>query len=202
MNGMNDVFEPMFQQLENNIPIKLPADEMQHLRGRMRQRLLPKGKYLLQEGDVCRYMGYMVSGAGRIYSIDNKGAEHTMGLYTEGDWVFDYESFFLQTESRYYIEMEEKSRVLLLSNSDRTGLPKTAPVVWEALRVMEQELHIASLRRLHASMSLSAAERYEELKHHRPVVIARFPQCTIASFLGITAETLSRIRRQGKACPC
>jgi CRP-like cAMP-binding protein len=189
-------FELLFAQLETKIREKLSVDDKQLLRSAMRQRIFLKRQCMLQEGDICAFMGFIVSGAGRVFSIDDRGFEHTLCLCIEGHWILDFESFHWQKPAAFYIEMLEASQLLLLQHGDFLGLQKTAPRVFEALRIIELERHIASWRRLHTSISLSASERYEEFKHNSPDFVSRFPQGMIASFLGITAETLSRIRRQ------
>ena len=190
-----DPYEQLFSRLTTTTTELIPDEEKALMRARLKQRLYPKRRYLLQEGEINKDMAFIVSGAARIFSIDEKGLEHTVDLHIESDWVLDIESYHLQTPSRFFIEILEKTTLLILAKSDFARLHKSAPAVWEALRATECRRQIASQNRLHASISLSAAERYAEFRKSSPAFIGRFPQSMIASFLGITAETLSRIRR-------
>lgn len=157
---------------------------------------LRRKQYLLQEGDVCKYYGFILSGAMRQYSVDNKGTEYVINLGLEESWVGDRESFFMLTPSRYNIDAWEDTDLLLITNEDFQRLLDTVPAVVTMVRVIDQRYYITTQRRLHSSIAYTARERYEELVNTQPELIQRFPQQMIASYLGISPETLSRIRRQ------
>jgi CRP/FNR family transcriptional regulator, anaerobic regulatory protein len=192
----NDGFELLFLQLESKVSKKLTTEEKLLIRGKMRQKVLRRRQYVLQEGNVCRSISFLIGGTGRLLSIDDKGLEHTLTLSVEGEWITDYESFHWQTSSKYYLEIMEKSKLLLLNHADYQHLTGVVPIVRDAMRLIELDHHIACLHRLHSAISLSAWERYDLLKRGRPDFVRRFPQATLASFLGISAETLCRVRRQ------
>ncbi|UPK68241.1 Crp/Fnr family transcriptional regulator [Chitinophaga filiformis] len=158
---------------------------------------LRRKQYLLQEGDVCKFYGFILKGAMRQYSVDAKGTEYVINLGLEESWVGDRESFFMLTPSRYNIDAWEDTDLLLITNEDFQRLLDTIPAVVTMVRVIDQRYHIATQRRLHSSIAYTARERYEELANTEPELIQRFPQQMIASYLGISPETLSRIRRQG-----
>lgn len=193
-----DGFEMLFRQLESMAPGILSSDERMMIREKMRERRFRRRQYFLQEGEMCRYMGFVVAGAARIFSVDERGLEHTMGLWVEGDWIVEDESFYLQKASGYHIEMLEDSQVLLLSHADHGTLVAQSSLVREALRVAELGRHFACRLRLHRTISQSAQERYDSFHRSHPGLIHRFPQTMIASFLGVSAETLCRVRRQRK----
>jgi len=154
-----------------------------------------KRQYFLQEGEVCNYGGFVVKGAMRQYSVDDKGAEHIIQLLLENWWVGDRESFTMGTPSTYYIDAWEDSDVLIITRNN-FDLLQSIPAVAKMDDVIN-ERHVASLqRRVRDTLSLSAEERYENLMHQYPEFLQRFPQHIIASYLGITKETLSRIRHQ------
>ena len=155
-----------------------------------------KRQYLLQEGEVCKHTAFIVKGAMRQYTIDEKGLEHIVRLSIENWWVVDRESYVMLTPSIYNIDAWEDSDVLLLTRADFLNRLSSIPSVNEMTRTMDENFAIASQKRVNAAISLSAEERYADLLKSYPKFFQRFPQHIIASYLGITKETLSRIRRQ------
>ncbi len=157
---------------------------------------LRKKQYFLQEGDVCKYVGFIVKGAMRQYSVDDKGVEHMVQLYIENWWVSDRESAVMLTPSRYYIDAWEDTELLIATVADMMDLMEKISSFGKMTRLMDNRNAIASQRRLNSTISNTAEKRYEEFTDNHPQFIQRFPQHLIASFLGITKETLSRIRKQ------
>ncbi len=157
---------------------------------------LRKKQYFLQEGEVCKYVGFIVKGAMRQYSVDDKGVEHIVQLYIEDWWASDRESAVMLTPSKYNIDAWEDTELLIVTRADMMELMEKIPSVGQMTRLMDERSYIASQRRLNSTISNTAEKRYEEFVDNHPQFIQRFPQHLIASFLGITKETLSRIRKQ------
>lgn len=157
---------------------------------------LRKKQYFLQEGNVCKYVGFIVKGAMRQYSVDDKGVEHIVHLFIENWWASDRESAVMLTPSKYNIDAWEDTELLTATIADMLDLIGKMPSFGEMTRIMDQRSFIASQRRLNSSISNTAEKRYEEFVGNHPQFIQRFPQHLIASYLGITKETLSRIRKQ------
>jgi len=155
-----------------------------------------KKQYFLQEGDVCKYTGFIAKGAMRQYSVDDKGIEHIVHLYIENYWANDRESFTMLTPSKYNIDAWEDTDLLLITRADMLDLMEKIPALVEMVRIMDERNAIANQRRLNSTLSNTAEKRYEEFVNNHPQFIQRFPQHLIASSLGITKETLSRIRKQ------
>jgi CRP-like cAMP-binding protein len=153
-----------------------------------------KRQYFLQEGEVCKYSAFIVKGAMRQYSVDDKGVEHIIRLYIENWWAADRESYTMLTPSAYNIDAWEETDVLLLSRADYLNSLSSIQAIAEMSRKMDENYAIASQKRLNATISLSAEQRYADLAKSYPEFLQRFPQHIIASYLGITKETLSRIR--------
>jgi len=152
-----------------------------------------KRQYFLQEGEVCKYMAFLVKGAMRQYSVDKKGTEHIVRLSIEDWWVGDRESAINLTPSIYNIDAWEESHVLTVTNADMIRL-RQIPAINELSLSLDNNHAIALQKRVNAAISLSAEQRYAELIKDYPKFPERFPQHIIASYLGITKETLSRIR--------
>jgi CRP-like cAMP-binding protein len=157
---------------------------------------LRKKQYFLQEGNVCKYVGFIVKGAMRQYSVDDKGAEHIVNLYIEDWWASDRESAVMLTPSKYNIDAWEDTELLIVTTADMLEMMEKIPSFGQMTRLMDQRSFIASQRRLNSTISNAAEKRYEEFAANHPQFMQRFPQHIIASYLGVTKDTLSRVRKQ------
>jgi CRP-like cAMP-binding protein len=153
-----------------------------------------KRQYFLQEGEVCKYTAFIVKGAMRQYTVDEKGEEHIVRLAIENWWASDRESLMKQTPSIYFIDAWEDTDALLITKDAFLDLTGRVPTLAEWMKNVDVNFAIASQRRLNAAISLSAEDRYHDLEKSYPEFLQRFPQHIIASYLGINRETLSRIR--------
>jgi CRP-like cAMP-binding protein len=172
----------------------LNGSETEEIKKAFVPRKIRKKQYLLQEGEVCKYMGFIVKGAMRQYSVDDKGVEHIVRLSIENWWAGDRESFTMLTPSVYNIDAWEDTDALLVTKADMNEVTKI-PAVVEMMRKLDDNHAFAYQKRLNAYISLSAEQRYEDFAKQYPEFLQRFPQHIIASYLGITKETLSRVRR-------
>ena len=157
-----------------------------------------KRQYFLQEGEVCKYTAFIVKGAMRQYTVDDKGQEHIIRLYIENWWASDRESLMKEAPSIYFIDAWEDTEALLITKNALTDLLDRIPALSQWIRSLDANFAIASQRRLNAAISFSAEERYRDLEKTYPEFLQRFPQHIIASYLGINKETLSRIRSRVK----
>lgn len=188
------MFEVLFQNLDEKI--QLTKEEKELCKSFFTPKKLRKRQYILQEGDVCKYVAFVEKGMLRSYTIDEKGNEHIMQFAFEGWWIADQYSFLTGEPAIYTIDALEDSELLLLSKQAEDELLKKIPKFERYFRLLLQNSLIATQRRLIGSLSQSAEERYHQLINSCPTIPQRVPQHMMASFLGITPETLSRIRRQ------
>ena len=185
--------ESLITYIKNYSVTPLSESDIEAIREVFIPKKLRKRQYLLQEGEVCKHAAFVVKGAMRQYSIDDKGVEHIVRLSIENWWATDRESYVMLTPSRYNIDAWEDSELLLLTRADYLNRLSSIPAINEMTRKMDENFAIATQKRID-SISLSAEERYTELMKTNPEFLQRFPQHIIASYLGITKETLSRIR--------
>ena len=157
---------------------------------------LRKKQYLLQEGDVCKHTAFIVKGAMRQYNIDERGVEHIVHLYIENYWASDRESSIMLTPSIYNIDAWEDTNMLIITRVGMLELMVKIPALVEMTRIMDERNAIASQRRLNSTINSTAEKRYADFAENHPQFIQRFPQHIIASYLGITKETLSRVKKQ------
>ena len=175
-------------------PLKEGDEEL--IKNTFLPKRIRKKQFLLQEGEVCKYTAFIVKGAMRQYSVDEKGTEHIVRLTIENWWAVDRESFTMLTPSVYNIDAWEDTDALLVTRADFLSAANKIPALYEMIRKMDENHASALQKRVNASISFSAEKRYEDFARQYPEFIQRFPQHIIASYLGITKETLSRIRHQ------
>lgn len=155
-----------------------------------------KRQYLLQAGDVCRFNAFVLKGFLRLYYLDDKGHEHIMQFAPENYWTGDRESMDSGLPSKYDIDAIEDSEILLLKKEDFDMLRKTVPAFNEFVNDTLKKNVVVLQERIHASISLSADEKYNNFILKYPSISNRVPLHMVASYLGVSAETLSRVRSQ------
>ncbi|TGD77540.1 Crp/Fnr family transcriptional regulator [Hymenobacter wooponensis] len=155
---------------------------------------LYKKQYLLQAGEVCRYQAFVVEGALRLYTLDARGNKQVHVLGVENMWIGDRQSWSQLMPSRYYIDAVEDSQLLLINCPQAQELVRRVPLVAELVRIQDERNAIAAQQRLHDAIACTAEERYAAFVAQYPGYVQRFSQLMIASYLGISPETLSRIR--------
>jgi CRP-like cAMP-binding protein len=188
------MFEVLFQKFDEHI--QLTEEEKQLCKTFFTPKKLRKRQYILQEGDVCKYVAFVEKGMLRSYTIDEKGNEHIMQFAFEGWWISDHYSFLTGEPAVYNIDALEDSELLLISKQAEEKMLQKIPKFEKYFRILLQNSLIATQRRLISSLSQNAEERYSQLISVCPTIPQRVPQHMMASFLGITPETLSRIRKQ------
>ena len=157
---------------------------------------IKKHQFLLNEGDVCRNIGFVNYGSLREYTIDSKGTEHIIQFAIEDWWVSDLHSFLSGLPATYNIDALQDSEVLLLEKSARDELLNACPKMERFFRLLVEANHVATQQRITDSLSASAEERYLKFIKTYPKLFEQVPQNQIASYLGITPQSLSRIRKE------
>ncbi len=157
---------------------------------------LRRRQYLLQAGDVCQWVTFIAKGCLRQYSLDPEGGERILRFGIEGWWMTDLESFRSRLPASSNIDALEDSELLLMNNESLGGL-FTAGAAWERYyRNMLEKENQASLTRISDLIGAPAEERYTRFLQMYPDLFNRIPLHQIASYLGVTPQTLSRIRKE------
>jgi CRP-like cAMP-binding protein len=155
---------------------------------------LKKKQYLLRQGNVCRFHTFVCCGCLRSYRIDDNGSEHIFSLSPANHWVSDRVSLITGAPSNEFIDALEDSAVIQLSEDSFKILLKEIPA-FEALntKIITDDCN-TSRDRVYMMLSHQAEERYRQFIRHFPELHQRLPVYMIASYLGVTRETLARIR--------
>lgn len=155
-----------------------------------------KNEFLLREGEVCRETYFVEKGLLRMYSIDKNGKEHIIQFAPEKWLISDRSSLFFNEKSHYYIEAVDDTEVILMKNDFFNKLAESHPQSAEKNDLLLQK-HIRNLQnRVNSLLSDTAEERYVNFIKMYPDLLQRVPQWMIASYLGITPESLSRVRKE------
>jgi CRP-like cAMP-binding protein len=157
---------------------------------------LRRRQYLLQAGDVCRWTAFIEKGCLRQYSLDALGGEHVLRFGIEGWWMTDLESFQSHTAAISNIDALEDSELLLMSHQSLEKLSATMRTWDRYYREILSKENQAAFMRMSEFVSSSAEERYTHFLTMYPDLFQRIPLHQIASYLGITPQTLSRVRKQ------
>ncbi len=155
-----------------------------------------RGQFLLYAGEICKYVAFVEQGCLRQYYIDAKGEEHVVQFAIEDWWISDMYSTLTGKPATYNIDALENSEVLLFERSRLDELSETIPQFDKFFRLLLEGAFVAKERRIAASISFSAEEQYLCMQEMYPQIVQRVPQNQIASYLGITPQSLSRIRKE------
>jgi len=156
---------------------------------------LSAGEFLQRAGDITRHAAFVASGCLRNYVIDSKGKEHIVQFAPETWWLADATSLNNGTPSTFFIDAIEDSALLLIDASSHQMLVDRVAGYAAAFRTGLQRHAAAKDQRIVSSLSVSAEERYLEFMRVYPSIALRVPQSMLASYLGVTPETVSRIRK-------
>jgi CRP-like cAMP-binding protein len=162
----------------------------------LKEAFIPKGEHFLKEGQVSRYLGYILSGLTMHYKMAD-GIEIPCDFIAEGQWVAYLKSFNSGLPADMAIKALEDTRLLTLSAADMQQLFQLEPKLM-ALKNFYTELSFISNTQHGADLAiLDAAQRYFKFRTERPDLVNRVPQYAIAAYLGIKPQSLSRIRKKG-----
>ncbi len=153
---------------------------------------LKKGAYLLKEGEITTGLYFVTSGSLRHYYLTEEHTEVMINLFLDEDWALDYASFTGQKPSKNYLQANEETTLLYLSLYNLHHLIEFSPSFFTLGRILETAVRPS----IYSDPKVSPEAKYTHLLEHRPELLQKFQLKYIASYLGITPETLSRVRRK------
>lgn len=188
------MYEVFFEHFNKKVSLT-PEEEVQ-IKKYLTPKKLRKKQYLLQEGDVCKTIAFVERGVLRQYSIDDSGIERIVQFALEGWIISDLYSFLTDEPATYTIDAIEDVEMVLINKTAHEELLQKVPKYETFTRLNITGAYIAMQRRLTSIISFSLEERYSNFTALYPDIHQRVPQHMIASYMGLTPETLSRIRRR------
>lgn len=186
----------LFKHIATVTGFTLSEQEKALIAENVKLKKLRKRQYFLQEGDICKYIGFVVRGSTRMFSINERGQESIISFGIENCWVADHESFRNGGFSTFHIEALEDAELLIMNCSQLDMLMKSVPSLGMLFRNYQVEQMIDCQKRINAALSMTAEERYIDLINSKPHYAQRFSQNMLACYLGVKPETLSRIRNR------
>jgi len=186
---------PFHFYINKHVSSPLSEEEFEWVLSHFHFKKLRKKQFLLEDEQICKYMAFILKGSMCKYYMDEKGTGHIVNLYIENWWASDRESFVTSTPSAYYVEAYEDCEVLLISRANLLKLCKESSIFHELIFILDERNSIATQKRIISSINFSAVERYADFIERHPYFVQRFPQHIIASYLGVTKDTISRVRK-------
>jgi CRP-like cAMP-binding protein len=188
----------MHERILKNVSrfIELTPEEVRYFVSLLKHKNIRKRQYLVQEGDIARYQYFVNEGCLRTFHTDDKGMEHNVQFSIENWWTGDMYSFLTQTPGKYNIVAIEDSDLFCIDSEALELLYTKVPKFEKFFRHLLQNAFVALQERILSGMSESAEDRYQNFRKKFSEMDKRIPQNQIASFLGITPESLSRVRKQ------
>ncbi len=176
--------------------VELSEEEKATFTNVLRKAHAQKRQFIVQPGFICTHQTYVVKGALRLYLATKEGLEHTLQFAVEDWWISDFNSYIQQEPASLFVEALEPCEIWQLSYQDAESLCKANPKFEHFFRMVAQKSFAFAQRRVLSNLSKSAEERYDEFYTMYPDIVRRVPQYMLASYLGMTPEFLSKIRRR------
>jgi len=187
------IFEIFKQYTKRHV--ELTNQEFERIESACTYKKLRKQQYLLQEGDVWKFHAFVASGCLRTYSVDEKGLEHIVSFGIGNWWIGDLESLKANLPSKFNIDAVNDSEIILFRDRDFNKLLSELPAFNKMIITIHDRSFMAAQQRILSFISHSAEEKYLAFLEMHPGFADYIPKNMIASFLGITRETLSRVRK-------
>ncbi|MDQ5928294.1 MAG: hypothetical protein QG594_68 [Bacteroidota bacterium] len=184
----------LIDHINNTIDKELTEADKTLLSEIFELKKIRKHKHFIQSGEVCKAAGFILKGSLKKYTIDALGKENILELYIENWWAADKESFMIGTPTPYYIDACEDTELLVITREDFFNKLSNLSSFNDFNRVLTERQSFRLMKRLQSSKTFTAEQKLEDFQKTYPEFLQRFPQHMIASYLGMTKETLSRIR--------
>jgi len=176
--------------------IDLSSRDISILSDQVKTRTYLKGQYIVQQGDICKYQNFVLSGCTKTFFVDPDGNEHVVMFAIENWWPSDLGSFISQEPADFNVQCLEKTTVLQFTPETFDRLYSEIPQFERFIRIIIQKSLVSQQKRIVRNQSLTAKERYLLFQKQYPDIEQRVPQYLIASYLGITKQFLSKIRAE------
>lgn len=198
VNPISMTLQPLISHFDEYLPFE--EGEKQLLEGRVSERQIRRRQAILQEGLPCMHYTFVVKGCLRLFAVDQKGTEHTIQFAAENDrpsarWIADIGSFHSGKPSGLFIEALEPSVILQIGKPDLYFLYLNIPKLDRIFKVIIENNYIELQTRVLQTISSTAQDRYLAFLERYPNLSSRLPNTQVASYLGITPEFLSKIRK-------
>jgi len=188
------MYDQLYNYLKNGVGIS--SEQFDNLSGYFEQSLLKKGQFLLRVGETCRHMYFINTGCIRFYATNQEGHEMTRYFAFENKFGTALTSFIDEKPSMEFMQSAIRSEVLIIKRQDFYHLVDEMPEISSVYRNMLEQAYIMSQQRIYGFQGYSALERLKWLMAHHPKILSKLSSKVIASYLGVTQYTLSRLKSE------
>lgn len=186
------------ERLKEYLKKELPSIDIQpFINAVSEKRQIKKGELLVEAGEKAHFLAFVNKGIFRVYLIDQKGNEITTWFGFKNMWVTDLYSYYKGTRAIYYVEAIEKSEVIIIKKSDLDRLYQTNPEFINFAKEFAEYGMVMMIERAYDLQAKTADQRYNKL-FNTPILKNNIPLKYIATYLGVTETSLSRIRKNIK----
>ncbi len=186
--------KPLLNYINKFIP--LTPQEESILISKIVSRHYLKDQYLVQQGDICKTVNFILSGSTKTFYVDKEGQEHILAFSIEDWWTSDLGSFITQAPADFNVQCLERTEIIQFTYDNLETLYVEIPKLERIFRQIIEKAFVASQKRIIRNFSLTAKERFKIFRATYPKIEQRVPQYMIASYLGVTKEFLSKIKKQ------
>jgi CRP-like cAMP-binding protein len=188
----------MFELLKLHITkhLNFSNNEIEEFCNLFQEKSVEKKSFLLREGDVCKFEGFVTKGLFKVFHIDKDGVEQILYFAPENWWITDIDSFTNQKPSDFSIQALEDSIVLVISPKDKEYAYNNLPSIEKLFRIMTQKTFVELQRKLINNLSKTSEQRYIDFIQKYPQLSQRLSNLQIAAYLGISHEFVSKIRKK------
>ena len=175
--------------------VALDAEDEKAFASIIQTSRVKKRQFIVQPNYTCKHQTYVLQGALRSFFLNHDGIEHTIQFAIEDWFISDFNSYITQTPASLYVEALEDSIIQQVAYEDVEALCSSNPKFERYFRLVSQKAFAFSQRRVLSNLGQTAEERYLHFIKLYPTIVQRVPQYTLASYLGMTPEFLSKIRK-------
>ncbi|MET7028656.1 Crp/Fnr family transcriptional regulator [Sediminicola luteus] len=188
------ISEPLIAHFETYLPFE--KEEVDLIKERISRKELRRREHITTTGDICRHYNFVVKGILRLYVTDEQGKEHNILFAGENEWIYDITSFHATSPGISNIQAVEVSEIIQIAQQDLYFLYENIPKLDRIFKVITEEKYVELQNRVFHAISSTAQQRYLSFLMQYPKLANRLPNTQIASYLGITPEFLSMIRKE------
>ncbi len=171
----------------------LTDEEFEYVLSHFKIKELKKHQYIVQEGELVNKDFWVLSGLLKAYYTDNNGKQHILQFAMEDWWITDYRAYFNKTKATINVDCLEATELLYITLSDREKICSELHKMSNFFRIKSSNGYVALQDRILTLLSTNSKERYLQLLDKYPQLYQRVPKTLIASYLGVSRETLSRL---------
>ena len=187
-------YKNILDNIKRYVPLNL--DDEKQFTSIIRTTKVKRRQFIVQPNFICSHQTYVLKGAFRSYFVNDKGVEYTIQFAIEDWFISDFNSYVNQSPASLFVEALEDSTVQQIAYSDVEELCNINPKFERFFRLVAQKSFAFSQRRVLSNLGNSAEERYLEFFNLYPLIVQRVPQYALASYLGMSPEFLSKIRKR------